>query len=114
ANDPILQSHVMMYYAAIYFRLKNFELMEEKLLDALVLAEAAQAPDQQASILRTLSIFSYKLKRPDKRDVYLAQAQSILDQYEFPGESYALLEDIAGMYADDDLKKEQFFWQALN
>jgi DNA-binding winged helix-turn-helix (wHTH) protein len=114
ANDPFLQSHAMEHYAPIYYRLKNFELMEKNLLDALVLAEAARAPDQQAKILRMLSIFSYKFQRPDKRDIYLVQAQSILDQYEFPGESYALLEDIAGMFTDDDLKKEQFFWRALN
>lgn len=114
ANDPFLQSHVMEYYAPIYYRLKNFELMEKNLLHALVLAEAARAPDQRARILQVLSIFSYKFERPDKRDIYLAQARSILDQYEFPGESHALLEDIAGMFSDDEMKKEQFFWRALN
>jgi DNA-binding winged helix-turn-helix (wHTH) protein len=113
-NDPILQSRVMEYYTYIYHQLKNFESMERNLLDALALAETAQAPEQQAQVLRLLAIFSYKLNRPDKRDEYLARAQHILDQYQFPSESYALLEDIAGMFSDEKTQKEHFFWQALN
>jgi len=113
-NDPILQSRALEYYTYIYHRQKNFDLMEQKLLEALALAEAAQAPEQQAQVLRLLSIFSYKLNRADKKDIYLARAQSVLNQYQFPGESYALLEDIAGMFTDDKTQKEHFFWQALN
>lgn len=112
-NDPILESQVLEYYTYIYHRLKNFDLMEKHLLAALALAEAAQAPEQQAQVLRLLSIFSYKLNRADKRDEYLARAQAILDQHQFPSESYALLEDIAGMFTSDKTQKEYFFWQAL-
>lgn len=113
-NDPILESQVLEFYTYIYHRLKNFDLMEKNLLAALALAEAAQAPEQQAQVLRLLSIFSYKLNRADKRDEYLARAQAILNKHQFPSESYALLEDIAGMFTDDKKQKEQFFWQALN
>jgi len=113
-NDLILQSRVMEYYTYIYHRQKNADAMEHNLLEALGLAETAQAPEQQAQVLRLLAIFSYKLNRPDKRDQYLARAQSILDQYQFPGESYAQLEDIAGMFSDDKTQKEHFFRQALN
>lgn len=113
-NDPILESQILEFYTYIYHRLKNFDLMEKNLLTALALAEAAQAPEQQAQVLRLLSIFSYKLDRADKRDEYLARAHAILDQHQFPSESYALLEDIAGMFTSDKIQKEYFFWQALN
>lgn len=113
-DAPLLQSRLMETRNSIFYRQKNFELMEENLLGALALAETAQAPEQQAQILRSLSIYSYKLKRADKRDLYLSRAKAILDSHQFPGESYALLEDIAGMFSDDKAKKETFFWQALN
>lgn len=114
ANDPLLQSQVMEHYTYIYYQLKNFELIEKKLLEALELAETAQAPEQQAQVLRLLSIFSYKFNRADKQNVYLMRAQAILDQYQFPDESYALLDDIVGMFSDDKAEQEQFFWRALN
>jgi DNA-binding winged helix-turn-helix (wHTH) protein len=112
-NDPLLHSRVLEHYTYIYYRQKNFDAIEQKLLAALTLAETATAPEQQAQILRLLSIFSYKLHRADKRDLYLSRAQAILDEHQFPSESYALLEDIAGMFTDDKTQKEHFFWQAL-
>lgn len=113
-NDPLLQSRIKEYYGIVYLMQKNFEELEKSMLEGVALAEAAQAPEQQAEVLRWLSVYSFKLKHKDKQDLYLARAQAILDQYQFPSESYALLEDIAGMVADDKAIKEQFFWQALN
>ncbi|HSC66149.1 MAG TPA: winged helix-turn-helix domain-containing protein [Cellvibrio sp.] len=113
-DDALLQAHLMVNYTPVFYRQKNFARIEEKLLRALALAEAAQAPEQQAELLRVLSIYSYKLKQADKRDAYLARVKAILDANQFPGESYALLEDIAGMVSDDRAQKEKFFWQALN
>lgn len=113
-DDSLLQASLMESYTYMYHRQKNFELMEKNLLSALALAETDRAPEQQARILRLLSIFSYKLKRADKSDLYLNRAKEILDSYQFPSESYALLEDISGMFSDDRAKKEYFFWQALN
>lgn len=113
-NDPLLQSRIKEYYGVIYLQNKNFAAMEKTMLEGVALAEAAHAPEQQAEVLRWLSVYSFKLKQKDKQELYLARAQTILDQYQFPSESYALLEDIAGMFADDNAKKEQFFWQALN
>ncbi len=113
-NDLLLQSRIKEYYGIIYLQNKNFAAMEKIMLEGVTLAEAAQAPEQQAEVLRWLSVYSFKLKQKDKQELYLARAQTILDQYQFPSESYALLEDIAGMFADDNARKEQFFWQALN
>jgi hypothetical protein len=113
-NDPLLHSRVKEFHAVVYLMQQNFAAMEKNMLEGLALAEAAQAPEQQAEILRWLSVYSFKLKQRDKQDLYLARAREILNQYQFPSESYALLEDIEGMVSDDQAKKEQFFWQALN
>lgn len=113
-GDHWLQSYVLERYAAIYYHRNDFSSLEAVSLRALAHAEKANAAAQQTHILRRLSIFSFKLNQKEKSIVYLAQAQSILDEHEFPGESYALLEDIFGMYAENPMQQEQFYWQALN
>jgi DNA-binding winged helix-turn-helix (wHTH) protein len=113
-NDPVLLSQVLGRGTYIYYRQNDFTALENNLLRALALAEAAKAPEQQLEVLHALTIFSYKFKRVDKRDAYLARAKIILDEYQFPSESYALLEHFAGIYSDDQTQKEAFNRQALN
>ena len=113
-NDPVLLSQVLERGSFIYYRQHDFATLEYNLLRALALAEAAKAPEQQLEVLHALTIFSYKFKRVDKRDAYLARAKVVLDEYQFPSESYAFLEHIAGMYSDDQTQKETFNRQALN
>ncbi len=113
-NDPVLLSRVLEHGNYMYYRQHDFAALEANLVRALGLAETAKAPEQQLQVLYALTIFSYKFKRVDKRDIYLARAKSILDEYQFPGESYAFLEHIAGMYSDDQIQKEAFYRQALN
>lgn len=113
-DDAFLQSTLMENFLFLYHQQRNWTALEEVMLRALALAKVAQAPQQQAQILRVLSIASNKFGKAEKRDDYLARAYSILDQHQFPGESYALLEDMAGMYQEDPLKQERFYWQALN
>lgn len=113
-NDRVLLSRILERGTYIYYQQHDFVAMEKNLLRALDLAETAQAPEQQLQVLHALSIFSYKFKRIDKRDLYLERAKSILEKYQFPGENYAALEDISGMYTDDETQKERFFRQALN
>lgn len=113
-NDPVLLSRVLGRGSYIYYRQNDFITLENNLLRALALAEAANAPEQQLEVLHALTIFSYKFKRVDKRDTYLVRAKIILDKYQFPSESYALLEHFAGIYSDDQTQKEAFNRQALN
>lgn len=113
-DDPVLLSRVLDRGSYMYYRQHDYAALEENLLRALHLAELANSPEQQLQVLHGLSIFSYKFKRTDKRDYYLLRAKGILEKYQFPGESYALLEHIAGMYSDDKIQKEIFFRQALN
>jgi DNA-binding winged helix-turn-helix (wHTH) protein len=113
-NDPSLLSLVLERGAFIDYRQGDYAALEAKLLRALAMAEIAQAPAQQLQVLRALSIYSYKFKRADNRDAYLARAKIIVDKHQLPGESYALLEDIAGMYSDDPTQKEAFYRQALS
>ncbi len=113
-NDPVLLSRVLERGSYMYYRQHDFAALEANLLRALSLAEVAKAPEQQLQVLHALTIFSYKFKRVDKRDTYFARAKVILDEYQFPGESYAFLENIAGMCSDDPIQKEAFYRQALN
>lgn len=113
-NDPVLVSRVLARGTYIYYRQKDFAALENNLLHALALAESANAPEQQLEVLHALTIFSYKFKHVDKRDRYLDRAKVVLDKYEFPSESYALLDDIAGLYSDDLVQKEVSYRQALS
>jgi DNA-binding winged helix-turn-helix (wHTH) protein len=112
ANDAILQSYVMERYAFAYYEQHNFTALEDKLLRALALAEFA--PDRQLQVLHSLSVFSFNFNREDKRDEYLRRARALLDEYQLPGESYAQLDDIAGMYNHDNEQKEVFYRAAIN
>lgn len=111
-NDAVLQSRVMERYTSIYYEQHNFDALEHNLLRAFALAESS--PEQRLQVLRLLSIFSFKLNRADKRDEYLAKARAVLDEHKFPAEAYAQLDDIAGMYTQDNQQKEVFFRAALN
>lgn len=113
-NDPLLTSRILGRTVFVFYQLQNFEALEANLLRALKLAEIADAPEQQINVLEGLTIFSYKFKRNQKRDDYLAAAKVVLDKYQFPTESYAMLENIAGIYSDDLTQKETFFRQALS
>ncbi len=110
-DDRLLQSYIMERYASIYYVLKNFPALEEKLLRALVLAEAS--PERRLQVLRTLSVFSFKFHHEDKRDEYLQRARSLLDEYQLPAGVYAQLDDLAGLYTNDNKQKEYFFRSAV-
>lgn len=111
-NDAALQSYLMDRYAVIYYSLQNFTALEEKLLHALALAEPY--PEQYLQVLRTLSIFSFKFHHEGKRDEYLKRARAVLDKYNFPDEVHAQLDDLAGMYTNDNRQKEFFYRAAIN
>lgn len=113
-NDPLLLSRILEQTPFIFYQLQSFEALEPHLLRALKLAEVVNAPEQQIEVLEGLTIFSYKFKRDQKRDEYLAAAKLVLDKYQFPSESYAMLENISGIYSDDQHQKETFFRQALS
>ena len=110
-DDRLLQSYLMERYASIYYVLKNFPPLEEKLLRALALAETS--PERHLQVLRTLSVFSFKFHHEDKRDKYLQRARSLLDEYQLPAGVYAQLDDLAGMYTNDSKQKEYFFRSAV-
>ncbi len=113
-NDPVLLSRILGRTPYIFYQQNNFDALEANLLYALKLAEIADAPEQQIQALEGLTIFSYKFKHNQKRDEYLAAAKLVLDKYQFPAESYAMLENISGIYSDDQIQKEMFFRQALS
>ncbi len=113
AVAPFLQSEVLQCYAGIHYQQNNFSVLEQKLLRALEQAQLANAPEQQAQVLRSLAVFSHKFKQTAKRDQYLAQARAMFNQYEFPAESQALLDDIDGMFAQDPAQQELFYRAAL-
>lgn len=111
-DDVVLQSYLMERYAVVYYELKNFAALEEKLLRALELAESS--PEQYLQVLRILSIFSFKFHHEDKRDEYLRRARAVVDEYKLPGEVHAQLDDIAGMYTNDNRQKEFFYRAAID
>lgn len=113
AVAPFLQSQILHCYAGMNYQQKNFSVLEQHLLQALAQAQVANAPEQQAQVLRSLAVFSHKFKQIDKRDHYLAQARAMFEKYEFPGESQALLDDIAGMFAQEPVQQEKFYRIAL-
>lgn len=113
AVAPFLQSQILHCYAGIQYQQKSFAELEQALLHAFAQAQVANAPEQQAQVLRSLAVFSHKFKQPAKRDHYLAQARAMVEHYEFPGESQALLDDIAGMFAQEPEQQENFYRTAL-
>lgn len=112
SNDAVLQSYIMERYAFAYYEQQNFSALEEKLLRAFALAESA--PERQLQVLHTLSVFSFNFNHENKRDEYLRRARALLDEHKFPGESYAQLDDIAGMYNRDNSQKEIFYRAAIS
>ncbi len=113
AVAPFLQSQIMQCSASFRFQQSNFDVLEQNLLQALAQAQVANAPEQQAQVLRSLAVFSHKFKQVAKRDYYLARARAMFDKYEFPNESQALLDDIAGMFAQEPKQQEIFYRAAL-
>lgn len=75
AVAPFLQSEVLQCYAGIHYQQNNFSVLEQKLLRALEQAQLANAPEQQAQVLRSLAVFSHKFKPTAKLDAALLLLQ---------------------------------------
>lgn len=111
-DDPVLQSYLMERYTSVYYELKDFSALENKLLRALALAESF--PAQQLQVLRSLSLFSFKFGQNDKCEKYLEPARAISEEYKMPGEVHAQFDDLAGLCTQDNRQKEFFYRSAIN